>query len=169
MNLLREIKNEWKNCSGPIITTVAIIFGVVWLIVLSMVGSPRALLGLITLRFFAVPSWLFLLLMTILFVVCGGSFGMVFGGRRRGSDLLRYRGSFFLAIAVTLCYLWYALFFGARFFLPALLLALAVCFCFFMAAVSYGKLFRIVGICMWLAAGIGLYCLILSFFCFFLF
>ena len=168
MNPLREIRIEWKRCFKPPTVVVAIIFGVVWLIVLSMVGSPRALLGLIAIRFAVLPSWLFLLLVTVLFVLCGGSLGMVFAGKRKGGDLPRYRGSFFLTIAVTFCYLWYALFFGARFFLPALLLAAGLCFCFLMAALSYRKLFRIAEACMWLAAGIGAYCLILSLFCFFL-
>lgn len=162
------IKSEFRCCPKQPLTVGALLFGIVWLIVLSIVGSPRSFLQLIALRTITFPPWLFLLLMLALFVICGGSIGMVFGNWRRGCELSRYRGAFFFTVAITLCYLWYALFFGARFFLPSLLLSAIVCFCFMLAAMNFRKVFRAAAVGMWIAFGISAYLFFLSLFCFFL-
>ena len=94
--------------------------------------------------------------------------GSVLGDRRRGCDVIRYRGAFFLTIAITLCYLWYALFFGARFFLPALLLSAVASVCFLISAVNFRRIFCTAFWGMWFCFGVSAYHVILSLLCFLL-
>lgn len=82
------------------------------------------------------------------------------------SDAIRYRGAFFATVAVTLCYLWYALFFGAGFFLPALILAAISAVCFFAAAASVRRVFRFASVGFWICFGVDLYFVFLSLLCF---
>jgi hypothetical protein len=86
------------------------------------------LLRLLATRFFVLPAWLFLATMTLFFVILGGCLGALLGNVREAEGP-RYRCAFFLSLCAVSTYLWYALFFGARFFLPAFLLAATAAFC----------------------------------------
>ena len=159
----------WQGCYTrlqPVVTIGALILWIVWLIVLSIIGSPRLLLYLISVRIPAVPSWIFILLSSLFFLVSGGCLGELLGGGKRISDAIRYRGAFFATVAVTLCYLWYALFFGVGFFLPALILAAISDVCFFAAAASVRRVFSFAGVGFWICFGIDLYFVFLSLLCF---
>ena len=167
-NPFRYARNELRSCHGGAITAGALILGIVWLIVLSIVGSPRLLLLWITARILVPPTWLFLVFMLLLFLVSGAFMGAVLGDRRRGCDAVRYRGAFFSTVAITMCYLWYALFFGARFFFSALLLSAIASLCFFVAAITFRRGFRVACVGAWLCFGVCLYLTLLSLLCFLL-
>ena len=167
-NRLRCIRNTLRLCWGGATAFGAILLGIVWLIVLSIVGSPRLLLHLISTRILVLPSWLFLAWMLLLFLVGGACMGMVLGGRRRGCDVIRYRGAFFFTVAITICYLWYALFFGARFFFPALVLSLVSCGCFLVAAINFKRVFPLACFGTWFCFCASAYQTLLSTICFLL-
>ena len=106
----------------------AILLGVTWCIVLALVGAPRLLLRVLSPCFFVMPTWLFLVAMALFFVVAGGCLGALLGNGSEAEGP-RYRCAFFLTLCAVFSYLWYAMFFGARFFLPAFLLAVLAAFC----------------------------------------
>ncbi len=167
MQKSRSWRSLWL-CPKPAVAVGALLLWIVWMIVLSVVGSPRVLLYLISARIPTLPTWVFILFISLLFLVCGGCLGAILAGGRRGSNAIRYRAAFFATVAVTLCYLWYDLFFGARFFLPALILSVLSAVCFLAAATGVCRVFRRVGIGFLLCFGIDLYFVFLSSLCFLL-
>ena len=144
-----------------------LLLGLVWLIVLSMVGTPRALLLLLSHRMAVPPSWIFLLSMLILFLVCGFCIGGALCVEKWGVDLCRYRGAFFFAVALPLCYLWYAVLFGAHFFLIAALLALFSCLFFFFCAINFWRVSSLASMGIWLTFLIMCGAFLFSILCFF--
>ena len=165
---MRRCRSCRVLCPSPVVTVGAFLLWIVWMIVLSIVGSPRVLLYLISARVPTLPTWVFVLLISLLFLACGGCLGALLCGGRQGNGVIRYRSSFFATVAVTLCYLWYDLFFGARFFLPALILSTLSAVCFLAAATGVCRVFCRVGIGFLICFGIDLYFVLLSLLCFLL-
>ena len=155
-------------CPSPAVVVGALLLWIVWMIVLSIVGSPRLLLYLISSRIPTLPTWIFILFVSLLFLVCGGCLGKILVSGKRTNDAVRYRGSFFATVAITLCYLWYALFFGARFFMPALILSVISAACLLVAAASVRGVFRRESLGFYACFGVVLYFVFLSLLCFLL-
>ena len=166
-NPFAHLRRDWCRTRKNGAVTGMIVLGVIWLIVLLMVGSPRLFLWMIASRVAVCPSWLLMLLLSVLFLISGFSIGLVLGNRGRGMDAFKYRGAFFFVIGVTLCYLWYALFFEARLLLIASLLALIGIVCFAVSAVNFRCVFRLASVGMWISFVIGCYLSFFSFLCFF--
>lgn len=168
MSTLRShLRAELRRiCIGAAIAT-AILLVAVWLVVLFMIGSPRMLLRLISGRVAIFPPWLFILLIFAFYAVCGFCIGAVLFFRRRSDETAKYRGAFFFSIAVAASYLWYALFFGARFFLPAALLSAVAVTGLVVAAVNFRRVSPLAAIGLFSATAWGVYCLVISVLCFF--
>ena len=139
----------------------------VWLIVLMIVGSPRMLLHFAAKQILVLPAWLFLVLSFLFYAICGFCVGAILFDCRRTREVARYRGAFFFSLAITVSYLWYALFFGARFFLPALLFSAIVSLFLIVTAVNWRGLLRPCFPMMWLAVGWSVYLFVFCLTCFF--
>ena len=160
-------RNELRAIHRGAAIGTAIFLVAVWLIVLFMVGSPRILLRFAAGHIVVLPSWIFLTLTVAFYAVLGFSLGAVLFKRRCVNETAKYRGAFFFSIAITVSYLWYALVFGARFFLPALLLAAIFTLGFVIAAFNFRRVLRLASYGMWLAAIWGAYLFLLSLLFFF--
>lgn len=166
-NPLAFARQEWKCIRKGAPITGAILCGVVWLVVLLIVGSPRRLLWWISARIPVIPSWLLLLLLLLHFVVCGFSIGMALGCNCRGKDVFRYRGAFFFAVGLPLFYLWYAFLFGAHVFLLAVLSCLVATACFIISAINFCRVCRTAAMGLWGTVLMGCYLTVFSILCFF--
>ena len=154
-----------KKCGG--VLAGACLLVVVWFIVISIVGTPRGLLHMLSVKSCIMSSWLFLVLATIYYILCGAAAGKVLCLCRWRGEIYAYRGLFFLSVAITLGYLWYALFFGAGYFLPAALLACASFLCLTVAALNF-RVFSYLSVhLIWVCAAVSAYFLIVSIFSFF--
>ena len=160
-------RNELRTFHLGAAIGTAIFLVAVWLIVLFIVGSPRILLHFASGHIVVLPSWLFLTLTIVFYGIAGFSIGAVLFECRRVNETSKYRGAFFFSIAITASYLWYALTFGARFFLPALLLAAIFTLGFVIAAVNFRRVVRLASHGMWIAAIWGAYLFLLSLLFFF--
>lgn len=166
MRKLQFKKQCRAMCNGGAIAGACLLTAV-WFIVLCIVGSPRLILHLLSECIWVSPSWLFLILTVLFYVTCGMGIGTALFDRRCSSLVGTYRGAFFFSISMTLSYLWYALFFGARYLLPASLLSLLSCVCLIMTIINFRKIMirsaKLIGI----GAGIMAYFCTLTIFSFF--
>jgi uncharacterized membrane protein len=146
--LLKICKRPCSVNRGAVVSTAVFLVAVFWAVILT-VGSPRMLLRIAATRFCVLPPWLFLLASSVFYAVCGAALGAVLFSRGRGGETAKYRGAFFVSVAVSASYLWYAVTFGAHFFLPAFLLSVVALFGFFVAAVNFRRVCRLasVGMC----------------------
>ena len=147
--------------------TMAAFFAAAFLIVLLIVGSPRLLLRVASAHVPVLPSWLFCLGFLAFFAIDGASLGAVLFQHGRWQETAKYRGAFFLSIAVVASYLWYAVTFGAHFFLPSVLLALVAMVFFAASAVNFRCVCRPAAWGMGIAALWAGYLLVLSVLLFF--
>ncbi len=158
---------EWRRIPWGGAVSSAIVLAVVWLTVLFIVGTPRGMLFFISTSVPTLPTWLFLLVMMFFFALCGFCMGAVLFGRG-GGEVHKYRGAFYLSIALAAGYLWYAVMFGAALFLPAAFMAAVLLMGLVVAAVNFRRCLFIASVGLWLAAAWAFYLLFFSFFCFFL-
>ena len=162
-----QLKKQCRAmCNGRAIAGACLLTAV-WLIVLGIVGSPRLILHLLSKRIWVVPSWLFLVLIMLFYVVCGMGIGAVLLDRRCSSFVGTYRGAFFFSIGITLSYLWYALFFGARYLLPALILSFFAFACLLITAINFHQIRILSAKLIGIGAGIMVYFFALTIFSFF--
>ena len=122
--------------------TMAVFFAVAFLVVLLIVGSPRLLLRAASARVPVLPSWLFCLGFFVFFAIAGAALGAVLFQHGQWRDTAKYKGAFFLSIAVVASYLWYAVTVGAHFFLPSILLAAVAMTFFAPSSVNFRCVFR---------------------------
>ena len=164
---LSRLRNQQRGVNRCATVASTLLLVIVWIIVLSIVGSPRLLLRMVGTTNVTLPSWVFLVMTFVFYAVCGFSIGAVLSCRHPVNETAKYRGAFFFSIALMLSYLWYALSFGARFFLPAVVLAFISSFCFLVSAVNFRVVFRLASVGMWIVFAWSLYLLFFSLFCFF--
>jgi len=145
----------------------AVLLTVVWFIVLGIVGSPRFLLHMLSRGGVVPPSWLFLLLAMSFYTACGLGAGSVLFERRCSNMVNAYRGAFFFSIGATLSYIWFALFFGARYLLPALVVGTLSVVCLSLTAINFRRVMTIAAGVIWIGVGIMTYFCILTIFSFF--
>lgn len=166
-NRFVDLRREISRLPRCATITGAVLLGVAWWIVLSLVGSPRFLLRLLSSGFPVVPAWLLLTVLNLFFLLAGGCLGALLGcaGEAEGP---RYRRAFFLSASAVFSYLWYALLFGARFLLPAVLLAAFTVFCLVAALSGRRGRCRVVELASGIMLVVAAYLLFLSVVAFFL-
>ena len=161
-----RLRGELRTVHKGAAVWVAVFLVAVWLIVFFMIGSPRMLIRWISGRVAVPPTWLFTVMLCVFYALCGLCAGAVLFSCRKVDETSKYRGAFFFSLALMASYLWYALFFGARFFLVAAVLSLAAMLTLMLSVFNFCRVLRLCSL-LWGAVVWCGYCVTLSLLCFF--
>ena len=158
--LSESLRCEYYRLDRSYLVALPIILLVLGIFTRWISGSPLSTLHYIGVKEIVPPSWLMILLFSLMYVVAGLSLGVALGNRFCAFGERKYQGAMWFCICLALGYVWYPIFFCARLFLVSLIIALLCLFSSICATICF---MRVSGLAFTLSFIYDLWLLYLSF------